>query len=286
MRCKGRRIPGADSICFHCPFCLSHCSPALPLRGSANDDQVSLGISPGLFTPIVPIAPGVLNYPRIMATQERAENTCMQCGAKLPPELRYCLHCYAPVAGAARAHVELASQINTTHRVDPMLVFSQEKHDEIVQRARSRKRLIISAATALVIVAASAIALSLLARHRLQVARASAREEAAWRDLNTLAESLERFKGDVNRYPTNEEGLTGLARRPAAFPPDNAEHAFYWFGPYIEHVPEVDPWGNDYVYSTEDAGQSFELYSSGPGGETGSDSRFRVASTTATVSDR
>jgi general secretion pathway protein G len=256
------------------------------LRESDNGNQIPLRISPSLFTPIVSIAPGVLNYPRIMATQERAENTCVQCGAKLPPELRYCLHCYAPVAGAARAHVKLASQINTTHRVDPMLVFSQEKHDEIIRRARSRKRVIISAATALVIVAASAISLSLLARHRLQVARASAREEAAWRDLNTLAESLERFKGDVNRYPTNEEGLMGLSRRPAAFPPDDAEHSYYWFGPYLDHVPEVDPWGNDYVYRTEDSGHSFELYSSGPGGETGSDSRFRVTSTTATMSDR
>jgi type II secretion system protein G len=167
-----------------------------------------------------------------------------------------------------------------------MLVFSQEKHDEIIQRARSRKRMIISTATAIAIVVTSAISFSLVARHRQQVAKAFAREEAAWRDLNTLAESLERFKGDVNRYPTNEEGLAGLSRRPAAFPPDGAEHSFYWFGPYIEHLPEVDPWGNDYVYQTEDAGRSFELYSSGPGGETGPDSRFRVTSIRDTLSDR
>jgi len=260
-----------------------------PSSGSSNstitESDSSLNLT-RLVGPIVPIAPGVLNYPRIMATQERAGITCAQCGAKLSSELRYCLHCYAPVAGAARAHVELAGQIKTTHRVDPMLVFSQEKHDEIIQRSRSRKRLIVSTATAVVIVAASAISFSLVARHRQQVAKAFAREEAAWRDLNTLAESLERFKGDVNRYPTNEEGLAGLTRRPAAFPPDSAEHTFYWFGPYIEHVPEVDPWGNDYVYRTEDAGRSFELYSSGPGGETGSDGRFRVTSIRDAVSDR
>jgi hypothetical protein len=46
----------------------------------------------------------------------------------------------------------------------------------------------------------------------------------------------------------------------------------------MESVPEVDPWGNDYVYHTGDNGRSFELFSTGPGGETGSDSRFRVAS--------
>ena len=55
---------------------------------------------------------------------------------------------------------------------------------------------------------------------------------------------------------------------------------------FLKHVPEVDPWGNDYVYRTEDAGRSFELYSSGPGGETGSDSRFRVTSIRETLSDR
>jgi hypothetical protein len=43
-------------------------------------------------------------------------------------------------------------------------------------------------------------------------------------------------------------------------------------------VPEVDPWGNDYIYKASADGRSFELFSYGPGGETGSDSRFRVAS--------
>jgi general secretion pathway protein G len=220
-----------------------------------------------------------------MATQEREDNTCQQCGAVVAQDLRYCLQCYAPVAGAARAHVKLAGQITTTHRADPTIVFSPEKHEEIIRRKRSHKRLIITSAAAVAIVAASTITFSLLARHRQQVARAMAREEAAWRDLNTLTDALERFKGDVNRYPTNEEGLMSLTRRPAAFPPDDAEHMFYWYGPYIDHVPEVDPWGNDYVYRSEDGGGSFELYSSGPNAETGSDSRFRVTSRRTTASE-
>lgn len=215
-----------------------------------------------------------------MATQEQHHRTCGQCGARVAPDLRYCVHCYAPVAGAvgARAHVELAGQITTTHRMDPTLVFSPERHEEIARRSRSRKRIMIVSAGVVIAAVALSITLNLLASHRQRVAKMMAREEAAWRDLNALAEALDRFKGDVTRYPTKEEGLRSLARRPAAFPADSAEHAAYWFGPYMENIPEVDPWGNDYIYTTTDGGGSFELFSYGPGGETGSDSRFRVAS--------
>lgn len=136
------------------------------------------------------------------------------------------------------------------------------------------------------IVVALSITLNLVAVHRQRVARAMAREEAARRDLRSLVDALERFKGDVARYPTNEEGLKGLSRRPAAFPPDNAEHANYWFGPYIDNIPEVDPWGNDYVYATADGGRSFELFSYGPGGETSSDSRFHVVSYNSNTNNR
>ncbi|HSB10350.1 MAG TPA: type II secretion system protein GspG [Blastocatellia bacterium] len=218
-----------------------------------------------------------------MATQEQDERACPQCGERLAPDLRYCVHCYAPVAGpvSARAHVELASRITTTHRLDPTLIFSPEKHEQLARRARSRRRMMITAAGVLTTVVAVSITLNLLAGHRQRVAKAMAREDAAWRDLNTLADALERFRGDVARYPTNEEGLRSLARRPAAFPPDGAEQATYWFGPYMENVPEVDPWGNDYLYTTTDGGGSFELFSYGPGGETSSDSRFRVASRVA-----
>ena len=109
-----------------------------------------------------------------------------------------------------------------------------------------------------------------------------AREDAARRELNVLAEALNRFKADVERYPTNEEGLRCLTRKPAAFMVEG-DRASSWYGPYIEHLPEVDPWGNDYVYRTEDGGRSFELFSTGPGGEESADNRFRVVSPQPTV---
>jgi general secretion pathway protein G len=188
------------------------------------------------------------------------------------------VHCYSPVsARASRAHVELASKTATTHRRDPTLVFSPERHAAILRRAQKRKRIIITATIALVVIVAGLIAFNTVNRNRRETQRIMAREEAARRELSTLAEALDRFKADVERYPTNEEGLRSLARKPAAFIAEGGRASF-WYGPYLESVPEVDPWGNDYVYRTEDGGLSFELFSTGPGGETSSDSRFRVAS--------
>jgi general secretion pathway protein G len=221
-----------------------------------------------------------------MATQELDAHICQQCGAKVAPDLRYCVHCYSPVgASASRAHVELASKTATTHRPDPTLVFSPERHEARVRRARSRKRMIITATIVLVVVVAGSIALNIINRGRREAQRTMAREQAAHRELNALAEALDRFNADVQRYPTNEEGLRCLARKPAAFEAGEGRSS-YWFGPYLESVPEVDPWGSDYVYHTVDGGRSFELFSPGPGGETGSDSRFRVTSQPSAATDR
>jgi len=158
------------------------------------------------------------------------------------------------------------------------LVFSPERHEAIRRRARGRKRVIITAAIVVVAVVAGLIAVNAIKRGRRDAEKRLAREQAAQRELNTMAEALDRFKADVERYPTNEEGLRCLSRKPAAFVAEGGGRPTFWFGPYLENVPEVDPWGNDYEYHTVDGGRSFELFSPGPGGETGSDSRFRVTS--------
>jgi len=214
-----------------------------------------------------------------MATLKEDLKLCRQCGARLAPDLRYCMHCYSPVgAGSTRAHVDLAGEITTTHRADPTMVFSPERHEAIARRTRSRKRMIFAASMSVIVVIAGSVTLKVLNRQRREAERVIAREKAAQREIGAIADALERFRIDVLRYPTNEEGLRSLGRRPAVINEGGSGRMTYWYGPYLDNIPEVDPWGNDYVYKAAADGRSFELYSYGPGGETGSDSRFRVAS--------
>lgn len=221
-----------------------------------------------------------------MATQKEDLKLCRQCGARLAPDRRYCVHCYSPAgATSTRAHVELAGEITTTHRADPTRVFSPERHEAIARRTRSRKRLIFAGSIVVLVIVAGSVGLKVINRHRREVERVVARERAAQREIGTIADALERFQADMQRYPTNDEGLKSLGRRPAVIREGDSGRLTYWYGPYLDNVPEVDPWGNDYNYKASDDGHSFELFSFGPGGETGSDSRFRVASSNPTAAD-
>ena len=218
-----------------------------------------------------------------MATQESSKQTCPGCNAKLALSLRYCLYCYHPLSNKnnARAHIESASAVNTTRRVDPTIVFLPEEHEAIKRRGVRRKRLFIIGAIVFLLVVASSIMWYVVNRDRREVARAMAREQMAERELGLMADALERFKIDIGRYPTNQEGIRSLTFQPAGFKIEGGAKPKYWLGPYLEGSYEVDPWGNDYVYQAGDGGQSFELFSSGPNGETGSGSRFYVTSSPA-----
>lgn len=215
-----------------------------------------------------------------MAAESPDKQRCAGCGATLAANLRYCVNCYRPVAGArpSRAHVETARQVETTHRPDPTTVFLPEVHEANLRRARRRKRAAIISAT-VILLAAAAIATWLALTHQSPEQRQTlARSEMARRELRLMAEALEHFRNDIGRYPTGVEGLHGLINRPAAFRPSDDARVNQWLGPYMEWLPEVDPWGNDYVYEVTEAGQGFLLYSHGPGGETGSDGQLQVTS--------
>ena len=77
---------------------------------------------------------------------------------------------------------------------------------------------------------------------------------------------LGKFYLDVNRYPTDSEGLESLLQ-----PPAGTEAK--WNGPYVKKSDLLDPWDQRYLYQAE--GQinlgSFDLVSYGadgvPGGE-------------------
>jgi general secretion pathway protein G len=70
-----------------------------------------------------------------------------------------------------------------------------------------------------------------------------ARVTAARQDIGAIVQALKLYKLDNMRYPTTEQGLQALVKKPAAAPvPEN------WKGNgYLEKLPK-DPWGTPYKY--------------------------------------
>jgi len=77
--------------------------------------------------------------------------------------------------------------------------------------------------------------------------------------------TLETFRLDVGRFPTQTEGLSVLNQAPV-----EERARLHWHGPYLDQDIPLDPWGNPYVYSQPGAGnQPFALFSLGADGKLG-----------------
>lgn len=87
-----------------------------------------------------------------------------------------------------------------------------------------------------------------------------AKSKTAAVQIADLEKTLELYKLDTGRFPTKEEGLDALIKKPAA--------ATVWSGPYLKSstVP-TDPWGNPYRYTP--AGATVEILSLGADGQPG-----------------
>ena len=82
--------------------------------------------------------------------------------------------------------------------------------------------------------------------------------------VKMLKTSLQTFRLDMGRFPSTDEGLAALEKRPDS--PD----AHLWAGPYLDEALPADPWGNPYQYRAEPAaGQDFTLYCFGADGQAG-----------------
>ena len=90
-----------------------------------------------------------------------------------------------------------------------------------------------------------------------------AKSKTAGVQIADLDKSLELFKLDVGRYPTNAEGLQALVTKPAS--------ANGWNGSYLNGGLPPDPWGNAYRYANPGPNGGIEILSLGadnaPGGE-------------------
>ena len=83
-------------------------------------------------------------------------------------------------------------------------------------------------------------------------------------DIQALSSALKFYKLDNFNYPTTDQGLQSLVKRPDTEPvPKNWKK-----GGYIERLP-TDPWGNPYQYLYPGEKMEFELWSFGADGAEG-----------------
>jgi len=91
-----------------------------------------------------------------------------------------------------------------------------------------------------------------------------ARVTAARTDVGNLMQALKLYKLDNLRYPSSEQGLEALVRKPSsgAIPPN--------WRVYVEKLPN-DPWGRPYQFVNPGVKGEIDVFSFGadgkPGGE-------------------
>lgn len=92
-----------------------------------------------------------------------------------------------------------------------------------------------------------------------------ARVQMAQGDVRAIGNALDIYKLDNHAYPTTDQGLDALVKKPSGFPePKN-------WNPegYLKKLPQ-DPWGNAYQYiSPGQEGRPYDLYSLGSDGQEG-----------------
>jgi general secretion pathway protein G len=112
--------------------------------------------------------------------------------------------------------------------------------------------------------------LAALVAPRLVGKLTESKEKIAKQQIAMLSTAVELFRADVGRYPTTQEGLEALIKKPESVP-DNL-----WKGPYIKgNKLPLDPWGNPYHYfgpddpKTKEKGVDYLIISYGSDGKEG-----------------
>jgi len=117
----------------------------------------------------------------------------------------------------------------------------------------------------LVVVAIMAVLAALIVPNVLDRAD-DARRTAARTDVNNLMQALKLYKLDNQRYPTTEQGLEALVRKPTTGPiPPN-------WKPYIEKLPQ-DPWSRPYQYLNPGVKGAIDVFSFGADGQPGGEGK-------------
>ena len=93
-----------------------------------------------------------------------------------------------------------------------------------------------------------------------------ARATAAKTDINNLMQALKLYKLDNQRYPSAEQGLDALIKKPTSGAlPGN-------WRPYLDKLP-ADPWGRPYQYIFPGVKGELDVFSLGADGQAGGDGK-------------
>jgi len=95
-----------------------------------------------------------------------------------------------------------------------------------------------------------------------------ARRTKAMADLKEIEQAIHLYKLDNGFYPTTDQGIAALIRKPTTGPQPRKWSAEGYLNK--SRIPE-DPWGNPYIYLSD--GQTYILRSLGADGQEGGDDK-------------
>ncbi len=85
--------------------------------------------------------------------------------------------------------------------------------------------------------------------------------KAARAQIDALEKALDQYRLDTGHYPTQDQGLAAIIKKPANEP--------RWDGPYLKKDLPLDPWGRAFIYKIPGERGEFELVSLGKDGVAG-----------------
>jgi general secretion pathway protein G len=103
---------------------------------------------------------------------------------------------------------------------------------------------------------------------RLLGKKEQAEAQAARAQIEMFGTALDAFRLDVGRYPTTDEGLEALIRKPSS--------ADRWDGPYLrKDLVPTDPWKHPYLYKSPGDHGAYDILSYGSDGVAGGEGNNR-----------
>ncbi|MFK7960528.1 MAG: type II secretion system major pseudopilin GspG [Phycisphaerales bacterium] len=118
----------------------------------------------------------------------------------------------------------------------------------------------------LLIVIAILLAIGGLVAINLRPTQDQAKEDLVVNQMDRFEDALKLFQLHLDRFPTEEEGVTVLWSKSQL---ENEDDEAKWKGPYLEEPSAEDGWGNEWVYifPSEERPGYYEIRSSGADGE-------------------